>query len=178
MKKLTLLIIPLLLLSVGLASNGKGPWATDGLGPKAEAIWNTNLFEWDTDDDGYGDGFEVAIGWNPLVSDGDYSGTDNDEDVLSNEAETEEYGTNPNLWDTDNDGVGDSIEIIRETDPLSADYGYGGADSDNDRLSDAFEINVLGTDELNWDTDDDHFSDSNEYAAGTDPFDKEDYPTP
>ncbi|MHA1124527.1 MAG: hypothetical protein ACTSO7_01400 [Candidatus Heimdallarchaeota archaeon] len=42
-------------------------------------------------------------------------------------------------------------------------------DSDNDLLSDFFEL-ILGTDPLNPDTDGDDFSDGEEYLAGTDPL--------
>jgi len=171
-------MIPLLLISMSFASNGRGPWYTDGMGPIAEEAWGTDDILWDTDNDGYGDGFEVAMGWDPLVSNGNYGGDDNDGDILSNAAEQNRYNTNPNAWDTDNDGIGDSIEIARNMDPNSADYGYGGLDTDEDKLTDAFEINVLGTDEQFSDTDHDDYTDSCEYAAGTDPTDANSHPTP
>ena len=178
MKKLTLLLIPILLLGIVFAANGKGPWYTDGLGPVAEQAWGTNLNEWDTDNDGYGDGFEVAIGWDPTAPDGGYGGADDDADILSNAAETYRYGTSPSLWDTDNDGIGDSVEIARGMNPNSADYEYGGQDTDEDKLSDVFEIDVIGTDPEHSDSDGDDYTDSCEYAAGTDPNDAGDFPAP
>ena len=72
----------------------------------------------------------------------------------------------------------EALEIARDMDPLVADYTYGGDDTDEDKLTDAFEINILGTDEEHDDTDEDDYTDSCEYAAGTDPLDENDYPAP
>lgn len=44
---------------------------------------------------------------------------DRDSDGLSNDAEVQIYGTNPNLADTDSDGIPDGMEVQRGTDPLT-----------------------------------------------------------
>lgn len=178
MKKFVLLVIPFLLFGTAFAGNGGGPQYRDGMGPMAEAQWGTSDALDDTDNDGFCDGFEVAIGWSPLVRNGYYGGVDTDLDCFSNLAEQRKYGTNPNLWDTDNDGAGDSIEIARGMNPLVADYNYGGADTDEDKLSDAFETNILGTQTTHSDSDNDDYTDSCEYAAGTDPLDVDSHPEP
>lgn len=59
---------------------------------------------------------------------------DRDGDGLSDQDETEVYGTRPNIIDTDNDGLSDYVEVHIGTDPLRAD-------TDGDGLSDAEEVN-------------------------------------
>lgn len=64
--------------------------------------------------------------------------------------------TNPMLWDTDGDGLGDGDEIyIHFTNPLDID-------TDDDRLTDEEEVNTYGTDPCDADTDDDGFTDGEE----------------
>ena len=48
---------------------------------------------------------------------------DRDGDGLFDDDETGVYGTNPDLFDTDGDGVGDGEEVYVGTDPLSPDLG-------------------------------------------------------
>jgi outer membrane protein OmpA-like peptidoglycan-associated protein len=82
-------------------------------------------------------------------------GKDRDGDGLSDLAE-KEYGTNPKLPDTDQDGLVDTDEIlIYHTDPLLID-------SDNDSLSDLDEIMKFLTQPLAADTDEDELSDGAE----------------
>lgn len=45
---------------------------------------------------------------------------DSDVDGLSDEGETSMYLTDPSVYDTDGDGVGDGEEVMAETDPLDA----------------------------------------------------------
>lgn len=69
---------------------------------------------------------------------------DNDKDGLTN-AKEKELGTNPNLADTDRDGISDYYEInVTKTDPLKAD-------SDNDGINDGDELD-LGLDPLKSDS--------------------------
>ncbi len=110
----------------------------DGLTDTQEQEYQTDPQERDTDADGFLDGTEVAFGYNPrgdgLLPDTptdtptapaeDTSETnppapdsDDDNDGLTYVQELE-YGTNPNLADTDNDGFSDSAEIEGDFDPL------------------------------------------------------------
>ncbi len=68
----------------------------------------------DSDDDGLLDGFEVANGFDPLIS-GEETG-DPDADGLDNLAE-QSAGTDPHLADTDGDGFDDGVEVAMGTDP-------------------------------------------------------------
>ncbi len=49
--------------------------------------------------------------------------SDRDGDGLYDDDETNVYGTNPDVYDTDGDGVGDGEEVYVGTDPLSAPGG-------------------------------------------------------
>ena len=70
---------------------------------------------------------------------------------------------NQNIKDSDADGLLDSVEEHRKTDPLKAD-------TDNDGLNDYAELNVYGTDPLKRDTDDDGMGDGDEIKRGRNPF--------
>jgi hypothetical protein len=72
--------------------------------------------------------------------------TDSDGDGLGDDAEVSIYGTDPEVFDTDNDGLSDGVEV------------------------------ELGTDPLEDDTDGDGFKDSSEYLAGSDPLLATDWP--
>lgn len=91
---------------------------------------------------------------------------DSDGDGLLNCAEAD-HGTDPNLFDTDGDGLGDGMEI-----------GYSNPtdfDSDDDGLSDGGEV-THGTDPWSSDTDGDGWNDGSEVFWGTDPLDFDDEP--
>jgi len=97
--------------------------------------------------------------WNSwkLMIHGSESITDRDEDGLLDIEETVEgYGTDPDDWDSDDDGLGDGEEVlIFGTDPLSND-------SDLDGLDDYDEINNHTTNPLTNDTDGDGLLDWDE----------------
>ncbi|HIE81129.1 MAG TPA: hypothetical protein EYQ07_01095 [Candidatus Poseidoniales archaeon] len=90
---------------------------------------------------------------------------DHDDDGLSDENETNIWGTDPYDADTDDDGLSDYDEVMTYgTDPLSAD-------SDTDGLTDPQEISTYGTDPLDSDSDDDGLSDGIEVTYwGSDPL--------
>lgn len=102
---------------------------------------------------------------------------DSDSDGLSDYFELMKLGllTDVNSADSDGDGVPDSEEDP-DSDGLSnlEEQTYGTdplrADSDEDTLSDGFEINSSGTDPLLPDTDGDGLSDDSELRLGTDPL--------
>ena len=77
---------------------------------------------------------------------------DSDKDRIPDIEEINRYGTDPNSYDTDKDGIGDRQEILDRTDPNSAD-------TDRDRLTDLQE-KYLGTDPTRPDTDRDGIPDS------------------
>ncbi len=181
-KNLLWILILIVFLTVGLvtvtANNGPGDPDADGIKNQQEnTIWNTNQNDWDTDNDGWSDGMEIAAGRDPL--DG-YGGDTVDPDLDGfSDAVEDFYGTNINLWDTDNDGYGDAVEIVYGTNPTFNECsGCGGTDADGDRLSDYVEINMLGTSTTDHDTDQDGYGDEVEYAARTNPLDNEDHPNP
>jgi hypothetical protein len=72
---------------------------------------------WDTDGDGVLDGGEIALGSNPNDRSSRPSTAacggpgDNEGDGLSNAAETCGWGTDPNLVDSDADGLSDCLEV-------------------------------------------------------------------
>ncbi|MBY4678979.1 DUF7453 family protein [Marinobacterium arenosum] len=90
---------------------------------------------------------------------------DSDGDGLSDDDETNLYGTDPNNPDSDGDGLGDGAELLtHSTDPLDSD-------SDDDGLSDGDEVNTYGTDPNNPDSDGDSLTDGDEVNThGTDPL--------
>lgn len=97
---------------------------------------------------------------------------DHDDDGLSDEDETEVYGTDPYDADTDDGGAGDGVEVIVDgTDPLDGeDDSEESTDTDGDALTDAEEV-VFGTDPADPDTDGDGLGDGSEVDLGTDPLD-------
>ena len=94
---------------------------------------------------------------------------DPDSDGLTNYQEIIIRLTNPNLADTDNDGVNDGQEVADATNPLIAD-------TDGDELNDG-EEKTLGTNPLLTDTDGDSYSDSYEVNNDADPKASTSFPT-
>jgi outer membrane protein OmpA-like peptidoglycan-associated protein/opacity protein-like surface antigen len=89
---------------------------------------------------------------------------DTDEDGLT-DGEERDYGTNPELKDTDGDGLDDPTEVDRSggTDPLVPD-------TDGDGLVDGREVRETKTKPGVADTDGDGLSDGDEIQRGTDPL--------
>lgn len=94
---------------------------------------------------------------------------DNDQDFLPDFQEPE-YGTNPNLKDTDGDGLTDGIEVIYGLNPLDSTDAQG--DLDNDGLSNINEQN-LNTSLLDPDTDSDGLLDGEEVTKNTNPLESD-----
>ena len=114
----------------------------------------------DADGDGLPDEYEAANGLN--ANDPGDAAIDVDGDGLT---ALEEYniGTNPNLADTDGDGVADGDEVADgRISPLDAD-------SDGDGLIDGDELRA-GTDPGNQDSDGDGIVDGDEIDLGLDPL--------
>lgn len=86
-------------------------------------IHHTDPIQYDTDGDGYNDGWEVRYGFNPLFDDTNNPDpmkrpdADFDGDGLINIQE-EQIGTSPFLTDTDGDGYDDKTENDAGSDPL------------------------------------------------------------
>ena len=97
---------------------------------------------------------------------------DNDQDSLPDSVETNtgiyinetDTGTDPNSWDTDNDGLSDYDEIyVYKTNPLHPD-------TDGDKLTDGDEVNKYNTNPNLADSDGDGLSDYDEiFVHHTDP---------
>jgi outer membrane protein OmpA-like peptidoglycan-associated protein len=112
----------------------------------------------DDDRDGLTNGEERRYGTNPQVS-------DTDGDGLLDGEEVKRYRTNPLRPDTDGDGIPDGEEVHKyHTDPTKFD-------TDGDGLSDGDEIFKYKTDPLRLDTDGDGLPDGDEVTKyGTDPL--------
>lgn len=94
----------------------------------------------------------LAGGGGPKVGD---VGPDSDGDGLGDAAEAA-HGTNPDVADSDWDGLSDGDEVlVHGTNPLSSD-------TDGDQIPDSLELGKYGTDPLSKDTDGDHLSDYKE----------------
>ena len=95
------------------------------------------------------------------------------------------YGTDPELVDTDEDGLDDHDEVVRGTNPIDSDSDADGlsdgeevalgtnplvVDTDGDGLGDGLEAEVYGSDPLVTDSDGDGIGDAAEVTAGTSPI--------
>lgn len=94
-----------------------------------------------------------------------YWNPDTDNDGLGDGLEMSTYRTDPLVSDTDHDGLSDSAELnIHGTGALTPD-------SDGDTLDDGLEVNVYGTSPLSADTDNDNLDDWVELSTySTDPL--------
>ncbi len=131
----------------------------DLLGDAEEVAAGTNPFDSDSDDGGVMDGPEVEEGRDPLDVIDDF---DFDSDGLTDEQETDVYGTDPRDPDTDGDDLSDYEEIfVTGTDPLNPD-------SDGDGILDGEDV-AGGGDPLSEDSDGDGLTDAEERELGTNP---------
>lgn len=103
--------------------------------------------------------------------------TDADGDGLTCYDEYTFYGTDPETFDTDGDGVNDGLEIYYGSNPLVADanvYPDRGVqqllDSDGDGLWDVDERGFYGTNPVVVDTDGDSIGDGEEVYYGSNPM--------
>ncbi len=111
----------------------------------------------DTDVDGLTDDDETNLyGTDPEKADTDDDGLTDGNEI--------ELGTRPTVGDTDEDGVNDGDEVnLWESDPLDAD-------TDNDRLTDGDEVLVHNTHVRRRDTDGDGINDGDEIEQGLNPL--------
>lgn len=128
----------------------------------------TNPLKWDSDDDGLPDWWEIEHGLDPnddgSIDPANGANGDPDGDGLTNEFEYWYYA-DPNLADTDGDGLNDYDELF-----VYGTWPYA-ADSDWDDLNDYDEIFIHGTNPWSWDTDEDTLSDGDEVLThGTNPL--------
>ena len=119
----------------------------------------------DADGDGLPDAWEMAnFGNLSQTASGDV-----EPDGLTNAQELAR-GTDPEVADTDGDGLNDGPEVsTHSTNPLIAD-------TDRDGLTDGAEVNTHATNPTLVDTDSDTYSDSSEVAEGTNPNSATSYP--
>jgi hypothetical protein len=103
-------------------------------------------FDWDTDNDGMSDGYEI---------DASECGLD--------------WMSDDSLSDQDGDSLSNLTEYGMELDPCSQD-------SDNDGIGELEEINIYGTDPTVADTDGDGADDGSETELGSNPLDDQIYP--
>lgn len=120
-----------------------------------------NYYNNGSSNDGY---FDFGVGFTFVSGSGN---TDADNDGLT-EREEKQLGTDPNVADTDGDGINDGDEINKhKTDPLIAD-------SDKDGLNDYEEVVKYNTDPNSIDTDGDELNDFAEVMTyKTDPNKKD-----
>ncbi len=92
----------------------------DGLNDCNEvSLYHTDLYNPDTDGDGFLDGVEISNGFSPHYGDGlRLSEVDADGDGLMDDEEIER-GTDLTRADTDRDGINDFIEVQNGGNPLS-----------------------------------------------------------
>ena len=153
-----------------------------------------NSIDTDDDNDGLSDDEEASLGTNPLVADSDGDGLQDGTELGRTTGTPDSFGgtvsfqpdadptttTDPLAADSDGDGLTDGQEDPNfdgasprslggtgsvgsgETDPTLAD-------TDGDGLSDGDEVNVIGSDPLDTDTDDGTVGDGVEVGQGTNP---------
>ncbi|MDA3897124.1 MAG: S8 family serine peptidase, partial [Desulfobacteraceae bacterium] len=125
-------------------------------------------------------GWDSQFGWGIVDAYAALNYVDTDSDGISDDDETNIYGTDPGIADTDADGIGDGDELNFWGDPgYLTDHDGDIAtfpnnlldpDSDNDGLLDGEEINTYGSNPSLADTDSDGLSDFEEVNTySTDP---------
>ncbi|QNF30143.1 DUF3289 family protein [Metabacillus elymi] len=137
---------------------------------KAGYLFNTEFFEStsDTDGDTITDGIEFLEGINPFKK-------DTDGDGLQDNIEYEVISfISPTKYDSDRNGISDADEDIDEDDLSNKDeQAYQTnlikEDSDQDGLTDGFEVHQFDSLPNKYDTDNDGLSDGDEYALKTNP---------
>jgi subtilisin family serine protease len=180
-----------------LDPNGDDDDDGDGATNAAEEAAGTKPNVADTDVDAMPDGWEIETGLDPLLDDAaedpDSDGfsnlfeyqlltnglyhvstnpnlADTDADGLTDPQEVNVTFTNPTVADTDGDGMPDGWETEKGLDPLddgSTDIDNGPAgDQDGDGLLNYYEY-LNGSDPSNVDTDADGYDDPTEFALGT-----------
>jgi len=135
---------------------------SDGVNNLSEFIHGSNPNLADTDGDGLGDAEEATAGTNP-------NNPDTDGDGLTDYAEIHTYFgyVDPLIADTDHDGLNDYVEIVTYN-THAAPNGSGAQDTDKDGLSDSNEV-ARGTNPLLVDSDGDGIDDKYEVDKGWDP---------
>jgi len=144
----------------------------DGLSYRVEVeTYHSNPDKWDTDGDGWADGWEVWHGYSPIkVGEAKLDKYDGDHDGLTDEQERNIYHSDPKKSDTDGDGYDDGIEVRHDYSPIVAGSAkLRDVDTDGEGLNDAQEI-AYGTDLLSADTDRDGWNDHAEVYNGYDPL--------
>ena len=107
-------------------------------------------YVYDTDGDRTNDGTEIKCGSDPLNPASNLTGVDTDHDRLPDACEIL-YGTNPNVADTDGDGLNDGAEVrYWMTNPLVADSDADGcgdapeaASVNNDRVVNVIDLQIV-----------------------------------
>lgn len=123
----------------------------------------------DSDQDLIPDGMELLLGTNPYNPDTDNDGLDDFTELNLYPycspiiPDTDGNGILDPDEDSDDEGLSNILEVSLGTDPANPD-------TDEDGLSDGFEILEYMTDPLMFDTDGDGLSDGDEYVLGTNPF--------
>lgn len=133
-KNIFLISIPLLLIAFSVQANGLPDADFDGVPDRDEQeVYYTDMYQADTDNDGYSDFEEINKGFSPhnpqavkLID------SDLDDDGLSDAWEIK-FKTDPTNSDTDGDGFKDGEE---------ADQGFDPARADGERLNVALRINL------------------------------------
>lgn len=170
--------------TAGFGFTGKGEFpgfpesikVTSGYDPTAMEAENNNHGDdggdttddgTDRDGDGLSDTLEEVIGSNPEL-------IDSDEDGLSDYIEYYLTWTSPILIDTDENGIGDAYEDadgdgLGNLDEVNRNTNVVHHDTDKDDLSDYDEIYKYSTDPLKYDTDGDELGDGDDVLLGFSP---------